>query len=128
MDTSIVVTPDKDKVFLTFSIVEGRRSLIDTILYFGLDSLSMDVQEELSSNRQITVKMPFIQTKVEAEYNRIIALCANNGYVNIKLVTLHARRYASTDNVSLVFVFNLGKRFTFGNISIEQDTTIPSVY
>jgi outer membrane protein insertion porin family len=123
VDTSIVVNTDKDKVFLTFSIVEGWRSEIDTILYIGLDSLSLDVKEELSSNKQISLKMPYSQTKIEAEYNRIVGLCANNGYVNVKLLALQARRYASTDNVSLVFVFNLGQRFTFGNISVEQDTT-----
>jgi outer membrane protein insertion porin family len=123
VDTSIIVIPDKGKVFLTFSIVEGRRSLIDTVLYNGLENLTPDMQEELSSNKQITLGMPYIQTMVEAEYTRIIRLCANNGYVNVKLVTLDARHYASTDNVSLVFVFSLGKRFTFGNISVEQDTT-----
>jgi len=123
VDTSILINPDKDKVFLTFSITEGWRSLIDTITYIGLDSLSEDVKEELSLNKQISLKMPFIQAKAEVEKNRIIGLCANNGYVNVKLVALHARRYASTDNVSLIFVFNLGKRYTFGNISVEQDTT-----
>ncbi|MCX6121540.1 MAG: BamA/TamA family outer membrane protein [Ignavibacteriales bacterium] len=123
VDTSIVVHPDKNKVFLTFSIVEGRRSLIDTILFLGLENLSSDIQEELSSNKQIIVGMPYIQTKVEAEYKRIVGLCANNGYVNVKLVTVGAQRYASTDNISLVFVFDTGKRFTFGNISVEQDTT-----
>jgi outer membrane protein assembly complex protein YaeT len=123
VDTSILIISDKNKVLLTYSITEGQRSLIDTIEYIGLDSLSQDVHEELLSNRQIILKMPYIQTKVEAEYNRIITLCANNGYVNVKLISLQARRYASTDNVSLIFAFNLGKRFTFGNISVEQDTS-----
>ena len=123
VDTSILVNADEEKVFLTFSIAEGPRSMIDTIDYIGLDSLSHDVQEALMSNRQITAKMPYVQTKVEAEYDRIIAVCANNGYINIKLLSLQARRYASTDHVSLVYVFDLGKRYTFGNITIEQDTS-----
>ena len=121
VDTSIIVHPDK--VFLTFSIVEGRRSLVDTVLYIGLENLPSDMQEELSSNKQVIVGTPYIQTKVEAEYKRIVGLCANNGYVNVKLVTVRAQRYASTDNISLIFIFNTGKRFTFGNISVEQDTT-----
>ena len=123
IDTNSIINPEKDKVFLTFSIAEGRRSFIDTISYIGLDSLAQDVQEEFVSNKLITVKMPYIQSKVEAEYNRIVGLCANNGYVNVKLLSLDARRYASTDNVSIVCVFNLGKRFTFGSISIEEDTS-----
>ena len=47
VDTSIIFNPDKEKVLLTFSIAEGRRSLIDTVLYNGLENLSPDVQEEL---------------------------------------------------------------------------------
>jgi outer membrane protein insertion porin family len=123
IDTSIVISSDRDKVLLTFSILEGRRSLIDTILYVGLDSLAADVQEDFLSNKQITVNMPCVQSKIEAEYNRIIGICANNGYVNVKLVSLEAKRYASTDNFTVMFNFNLGKRYTFGNIAVEQDTT-----
>ena len=122
VDSSIVFSPDKEKVFLTFSIAEGRRSLIDTIIYDGLADLPPDVQEDLSSNKQITLGMPYIRTNVEAEYKRIVGFCVNNGYIDMKLVTVDARRYASTDNVTVFFVFKLGKRFTFGNISVEQDT------
>ena len=122
VDSTIVLSPDQEKVFLTFFIAEGRRSIIDTVLYVGLENLPPDIQEELSSNKQITVGMPFIQSKVEAEHKRIVGLCANNGYINMKLVTVEARRYASTDNISIVFVFNTGIRFTFGKISIEHDT------
>ena len=72
------------------------------------------MQEELTSNKQITLGMPYIRTNVEAEYKRVVGLCMNNGYMNMKLVTVDAWRYASTDNISVVFVFNPGIRFTFG--------------
>ena len=123
LDTSITLVPDMGKVVLAFSIEEGRQSLIDTVLYRGLENLPPAIQNDFSSNQQITSGMPYIQTKVEAEYRRIVGLCANNGYVNVKLVTVEARRYASTDNFSIVFIFNLGKRFTFGNIFVQQDTS-----
>jgi outer membrane protein insertion porin family len=122
VDTSIIVHPDRDKVFLTFSIEEGPRSLIDTVVYKGLENLSPEVQTDVESNKQVKAGVPYIQSRVEAEYNRIVGLCANNGYVNIKLLNLNAWRYASTDNFSIVYNFNLGKRYTFGNISVQQDT------
>jgi outer membrane protein insertion porin family len=122
VDSSIVISPDNEKVLLTFSIAEGRRSLIDTIVYEGLAGLPPDMQEELSLNKQITLGMPYIRTNVEAEYKRIVGLCMNNGYMNMKLAAADARHYASTDNISVIFVFKLGKRFTFGKISVEQDT------
>ncbi len=125
IDTSISVRPEKEMVFLTFLIQEGRRSLIDTIVYQGFENLPPDVMNELTLNKQIEVGQPYIQNKVEEESRRIIKVFANNGYVNVKLVTVDARHYASTDNFTLVFIFNPGRRYTFGIISVEQDTTSP---
>jgi outer membrane protein assembly complex protein YaeT len=123
IDTSISVQPEKEMVFLTFSIKEGRRSLVDTIVYQGFENLSPDVLDELTLNKQIEVGQPYIQNKVEDESRRIIKVFANNGYVNVKVVTVDARHYSSTDNFTLVFVFNPGRRCTFGKIFVEQDTT-----
>jgi outer membrane protein assembly complex protein YaeT len=123
IDTSISVQSEKEMVFLTFSIKEGRRSLIDTIVYQGFENLSPEVMDELTLNKRIEVGQPYIQNKVEEESSRIIKVFANNGYVNVKLVTVNARHYASTDNFTLLFVFTPGKRYTFGTISVEQDTT-----
>lgn len=125
IDTSISVRPEKEMVFLTFSIKERNRSLIDTIVYQGFENLSPDVITELTLNKQIQVGQPYIQNKVEEESRRIIKVFANNGYVNVKLVTVDARHYASTDNFTLVLIFNPGRRYTFGSISVEQDTTSP---
>ncbi|MGA3286678.1 MAG: BamA/TamA family outer membrane protein [Bacteroidota bacterium] len=125
IDTSISVRPEKEMVFLTFLIKEGRRSSIDTIIYQGFENLSPEVMDELTLNKQIEVGQPYIQNKVEEESRRIIKVFANNGYVNVKLFTVDARHYASTDNFTLVFVFNPGRRYTFGTISVDQDTTSP---
>jgi outer membrane protein assembly complex protein YaeT len=125
IDTSISVRPEKEMVFLTFSIKEGRRSLIDTIVCQGFENLSADVMDEITSNRQIQVGQPYIQAKVEEESRRIIEVFANSGFVNVKLITIEARHYASTDNFTLVFVFNPGRRYEFGTISVEQDTASP---
>jgi len=125
IDTSINVLSGKEMVYLTFSIKEGRRSLIDTIIYQGFETLSPEVMNELTLNKQIEVGQPYIQNKVEEESRRIIKVFANNGYVNVKLVTVDARRYSSTDNFTIVFIFNPGRRYTFGTISVEQDTTSP---
>ena len=125
IDTSINVLSGKEMVYLTFSIKEGRRSLIDTIIYQGFETLSPEVMNELTLNKQIEVGQPYIQNKVEEESRRIIKVFANNGYVNVKLVTVDARRYSSTDNFTIVFIFNPGRRYTFGIISVEQDTTSP---
>jgi outer membrane protein insertion porin family len=122
IDTSIRIFPEKEKVSLSFSIKEGRRSIIDTVRYLGFENLTSDVLEELASNKQIDVKEPFVQTKVEAELHRIVGIFANNGYVNVKVVSLEAQHYTSTDNFSVVFTFNPGKRYRFGKITVAQDS------
>lgn len=124
IDTSITVNHDEKKVLLNFLISEGRRSIIDTITYRGFQNLPTDVVEELNSNRQINVREPYIQDKIETELRRLVEIFANNGYVNVKVVSVNAQHYASTDNISIVFVFNPGRRYTFGKINIEQDTTV----
>jgi|WetSurMetagenome_2_1015567.scaffolds.fasta_scaffold05561_3 outer membrane protein insertion porin family len=122
IDTSIIFDHDNKRVSLTMRFSEGRRSIIDTISYRGFENLSYDVLEELSSNKQIQIGQPYIQNKVEEEGRRIIEVFANSGYVNVKLVTIEARHYASTDNFSIVFTFDPGRRYTFDTISIIQDT------
>jgi len=125
IDTSIRIQSEDETVLLNFTIKEGRRSLIDTIVYHGLESISPDVLKEISSNKQIKVGQPYIQKNVEYESRRIIEVFANNGYVNVKLVSVEAFHYASTDNFTIVFVFNPGRRYMFGNITVEQDTSSP---
>jgi len=65
-------------VSLTFSIKEGRRSLIDTVVYQGFENLSPGVMEELTLNKQTQVGQPYIKNKVEEESHRIIEVFANN--------------------------------------------------
>ena len=122
VDTIILVQPEEERVYLTLAITEGRQSIVDTILYKGFENLPPDVMEELSSNKQINVGKPYIQNNVEGELKRIIGIFANNGYINLKVISPEAKHYASTDNFSIIYVFNPGKRYTFGKISIEQDT------
>ncbi len=71
---------------LNISIKEGRRSLIDTIIYHGFENIAPDVMNEITSNKQIEVGQPYIKKMVEEESRRIIGVFANNGYVNVKLV------------------------------------------
>jgi outer membrane protein insertion porin family len=123
IDTNILVYPDEERVCLAFIIQEGRRSAIDTITYRGLENIPSNVQEELDENKKIEAKSPYNQKNIEEELHRMIGVLANNGYVNVKVVSLEARHYASTDNFSIYFEFEPGRRYTFGKITVEQDST-----
>lgn len=123
IDTSIILQQEDEEVLIDISIAEGRRSLLDSIVYRGFENLPPNIIEELNSGKQIQINEPYIQNNVEMEFRRIIAILANNGYVNAKLLKVDARHYASTDNVAITYVFHPGKRYTFGAITIEEDST-----
>jgi len=122
IDTSILIDDKSNEVNLKFIINENRRSIIDTIHYFGFDSLPQDVLEELNKNKLISAGDPYVYFNIESELRRIVGILANNGFVNVKVVSLDARHYASTDNFSIIFSFIPGKRYTFGQITVEKDS------
>lgn len=123
IDTSIITDIDEKEVQLKFMIDEGKRSFIDTIMYKGFDELPDNVVQQLLSDKILNVGEPYIHDKIEAELRRLISICANNGYINVKVLSVDAHHYASTNNFSIIFSFEPGRRYAFGKIRIDQDTT-----
>ncbi len=124
VDTSIKADASNE-VDLSFLIHEGPRSSVDTIRIRGLADLPGDVVRELETNRLIAVGDPFVMSRADAELRRMISVFANSGYVRARVDTVYADRYASTNNVTLVFGFVPGIRYQFGTVTVEEDTTVP---
>jgi outer membrane protein assembly complex protein YaeT len=122
IDTSIILRPEEHGADLTFLIKEGQRSMIDTIIDKGFEGLPPNVLEELHSNRLVAAGEPYVSSKLEAELRRIVNTFANSGYINVKVGPIGAERYASTNNVTVIFSVTPGKRYTFGTITVQQDT------
>ncbi len=113
------------KVDLAFRIAEGRRSFIDTLRFQGLENLPSVLQEEITGNHLVRTGDPYVSEQVEGEFRRIVSLFYNNGYVQVERDTAtSATRYASTNNVTVIYAFRPNERFSFGRISIESDTTV----
>lgn len=123
IDTVIAVDLNNKNVELTFRIVEGKRSLIDTLDFLGFSDLPSGLMEEINQNPLIRVGDPFIMDRVIAERARIVNAFFNNGYVGVRVDSIPAVRYASSNNIKLSFAFTPGKRFQFGEISVQQDST-----
>ena len=123
IDTQVVLRPMDREADLTFRIVEGRRSLVDTVTWRGLDGLPSDVLSEIQGNRLIEKGEPFIKSRADAELRRIVGVFANKGYLGARADTVVAVRYASTNNFSVRFSFTSGQRYLFGTVQIQQDTT-----
>ncbi|MFZ1977959.1 MAG: BamA/TamA family outer membrane protein [Bacteroidota bacterium] len=81
-----------------------------------------DVRNDIVQSSLLHVHDPFIMDNLEAEVRRDISLIANNGYVNMRVDTIDAHRYASTNNFAIILAYTPGARYTFGKINIQEDT------
>ncbi|MGB2869374.1 MAG: BamA/TamA family outer membrane protein [Bacteroidota bacterium] len=124
IDTMVEIVSAEKEVRLAFLIREGPRSFIDSLEFRGLGNLPPDVVDEMNSGKLIELHGPFRAFALEQEVSRIVNTFANNGYVNVKVDTVYAQRYASTNNVSVVMAFRPGQRYQFGEIMVQQDSTV----
>jgi outer membrane protein insertion porin family len=124
-----VIEPDhiKKRVKLTFKIFEGPRSNIDTITYLGLDQMSIEFLSDFYNNALIKKGDPFNKQFVMGELKRILTTFVNSGFINVKIDTVLTRRFASTNNISILFSVNPGSQYKVGGIEVNQDSTTSAV-
>lgn len=124
VDTTLRMDFEARSIDITFHIVEGPRSTIDTLEMKGLENLPSILLEDIHNNRLIRVGDPYTVDAVEQELRRIVNSFVNHGYVRVQLDEPIARRYASTNNVTLVWTFRPNERYSFGNVTVVHDTTV----
>ncbi len=124
VDTTITFDHENRKVSLAFFIREGKRSFIDTVEYKGLEGLPPDLTDAIRNNTLIEVGDSFVTERVQAELARVVSLFANFGFINVKVQTPEAIRYASTNNVSVKYAFTAGGRYRFGQIEVIEDSSV----
>ena len=124
IDTSLRIQSDRKSIELSIIIREGKRSLIDTIQYIGLDDLPSDLQEEIKSRPLVQVGDPFVVERVANERARIVNAFFNNGFADVHVDSVVGHRYVSSNNFTLIVAVSRGKRYVFGDIALRQDTTV----
>ncbi|MEX1139322.1 MAG: BamA/TamA family outer membrane protein [Bacteroidota bacterium] len=124
VDTSLHVDVAEKEIEIAFVIREGKRSLIDTLTIHGFEGLPSILLEDLTEKRLVEVGDPYSTEVVEGELRRMIGSFANNGYVRVRVDEPIARRYASTNNVTLVWSFHPNERYSFGSITVTNDSTV----
>ncbi|HAL55162.1 MAG TPA: hypothetical protein DCP63_01470, partial [Bacteroidetes bacterium] len=124
IDTNIVLHHAAKAVELTIRVHEGQRSYIDSITFVGFDHLPSVLTEEIELNPLFKIGDPFIMDHVIAERGRIVNAFFNNGYVDVRVDSVPAYRFASTNNIKVVFAFTRGNRYQFGDVRVEQDSTV----
>ncbi len=118
-----VIDTARHSVVITFTIVENKRSIIDSIVVKGLDSVAPNVLEKLNKDRLIQAGMPYEKGKAVDEVRRMLSILTNNGYRSARFLADSSGEYEylSTNNVLLLLTFAPGKQFYFGDATVELD-------
>lgn len=109
-----------------FTITEGPPSNIDSIQYKNLKALSDSLRAVIFSAPLLRVGNRYNAADVDAERSRVITLLQNNGYPDARADTIVVERRHSTNNLTIMLPFIVGRRYRFGDISILQDSVKPN--
>jgi outer membrane protein assembly factor BamA len=120
IDTSFDFSADQRSVDIGLTVRLNERSLIDTVLIHGLDSVPAEVVTSVLQRSPLKKGDPYSKRNVVEGQSSILRTMMNEGYPKIFLDTLSLIRYASTNNVSVMLTFAPGKRYRFGEIGFDH--------
>jgi outer membrane protein insertion porin family len=118
-------TPDtlRRAVAIRFDIVEGRRSYIDSLAYIGIDSLEYELKAKIYAYALVKKGDPYESDLVSREIARVVDLLQNSGHpaARFDYEAGGAFRYTSSNNFEIRLVFDPGKLYRFGDITVKVD-------
>lgn len=127
IDTVVTFSEQSRYVDISLRVVTNRRSFIDTVQLLGLEEIDNQLWEQIQQGSLLKRGDPYFKQNIIDEQNRILKLLQSNGYPLAKLEGGSQRRYASTNNITVVLHFAPGKKFVFGAVQIhEHDSPIDS--
>ncbi len=123
VDTSLDYSDDGAKVDITFRIVEGYRSIIDSLVYRGIPSGPETIWKDIRSSPAISQGDFYNSNLLEDEVRRVLKIFADNGFPRVSFLrdSSRAEHYASDGNFKVVLAFAGGRRYRFGPITVEQE-------
>jgi len=115
------------KNVLTFTIEEGRRAVIDTVIYLGLEQLAPDVLA--ASSEHFTPKnSAYSEQQFELDTKAMLDVMRNNGYHSAHTVRTVVGSDISRTHDTIVVLFDVGHRYRVGHIDFfENANGYPSV-
>ncbi len=120
IDTVITYSSDRKYVDITIGINENVRSLIDTVNITGLDDIASEVKKNVFEKPLLKPGDPFTRNILPEEQSRILKQLVNGGYSKAFVDSSAFVRYASTNNISVLFKFNAGRRYVFGATTFDH--------
>lgn len=102
-----------------YTIVEGARSMIDSVSYRNLGALPAAVKGEINRSPLLRPGRRYSADEVYAERNRILEILGNNGFPLASLDSITVERKLSNNNVIVKLSFRHGRQLYFGHITEE---------
>jgi len=123
---SVAVDTSRAHVDLYVFIEEGRPSYIDTLVYRGLEHIPEDVLQKIFESPPFHVGQRFEEKRLTAMVDRILETLGNEGYPNVRFERDRSSvtHYLSTNNLSVVLTFSVGRRLRFGPIRVIAEDTL----
>jgi outer membrane protein assembly factor BamA len=70
---------------LVFRIHEGVRSVVDTVVYYGLNAVAPELAGEMNALKTISCGKPFSLGELNRQNERIIRFLRSNGYYSVQM-------------------------------------------
>lgn len=122
VDYAFIRNPQTLRNALVFRVIENEPTPLDTIAYYGLETIATDLVPKLSAAQTLERGTRFNQSAVTEQNERILAMLRDNGY--------HAARYRKPilsyiedeNRDSVTVLFDLGKRKRISHIAYIDST------
>jgi len=107
-----------------FHISEGPPSNVTGVSYSGLENLPTEIQPELTEHSLMKLNQRYASSAVLKETSRLQSILAENGYPFFKYDSVVVEKANDRSvNVHVLFFFETGHRYRFGNPHIVYDST-----
>lgn len=123
VEASHVLDTARGEVDIRFAISEGPRSLIDTLIYAGIDGLPKELRDKIYGHAIVREGEPYEADVMSREIFRVVNFLQNSGYPDCRFDydAGGAVRYTSTNNFVIRLVFATGRQHRFGEITVTVD-------
>jgi outer membrane protein insertion porin family len=123
----LAMTPDSSQVDLGWSIDEGRRTLVGTLVITGAEGLS---REELRTDLDTSPGTPLVSATLEGDIARLLGYCERQGYPFARCLidSLSVRKGGEIDSIDICLRLEPGEHVTIDEIRVEgTEETDPDV-
>lgn len=129
VDTSSRMGDDSTQIIAVFNIYEKERYRINRVIYNGIQNVTDDIHNFLTSNTILQKGKHYNKTEVQLEISRMLTILVNNGYalaqVDIPDIVKFVSKDSSLSNkVDIVLNFSPKVKYTFGKTEITLSNNI----